>query len=103
MLLTLRIDWVYIVDVDVYGTSGFLDRSISIIFFLIVKTFGFSDNDNSALTKDEGLSDQLDPVILSLKNTITLRNMQRNMEWWRREASCYACQFRPCAQLQTIG
>ena len=99
MLLALRINWVYIVDVDVYGTSGFLDRSISIIFFLTVKTFDFSDNDNSALTKDEGHSDQLDPVILSLKNTITLRNM----EWWRREASCYACQFRTCAQLQTVG
>lgn len=75
MLLALRIAWVYIVNVDVYGTSGFLDRRISIIILLIVKSFDFSDNDNSALTKDEGLSGQLDPVILSLKNTITSRNM----------------------------
>lgn len=80
MLLALGIDWVYIVNVDVYGTSGFLDRSISIIFFNC-ENICFYDNDNSALTKNAGLRGQLDPVTLSLKNTVTLRNMQRNMEW----------------------
>lgn len=58
-----------------------MERSISIILaFEIEKTLVFSIHDHSALTKSEGLSDPLEPGILSPKKTILLRNMRRAKE-----------------------